>query len=144
MSGVPVMLLALGGLVVGLAGLVVGVVVLVQLARVRRSGISHAQYDARAIQRLHAGLDDLRLWLSEALRHVAVVRYDAFGDQSGNTSWSMALLDDAGDGVVVTTINGRDSGRAYAKNVRGGASDVPLSPEEKEAVNYAMDHPPVK
>jgi hypothetical protein len=143
MPGLPV-ILALGGLVVGLAGLVLGVIALVQLRRIRRSEMTHAQYDARALQRLHAGLDDLRLGLSEALRHVAVVRYDAFGDQAGNTSWSMALLDDAGDGVIVTTINGRESGRAYAKNVRGGASDVPLSPEEKEAVNYAMDQPALK
>lgn len=133
------MVLALGGLAVGVAGLVVAAIALMQVKRLRRSEISHAQYDARALQRLHAGLDDLRLGLSEALRHVAVVRYDAFGDQAGTTSWSMALLDDAGDGVVVTTINGRESGRAYAKNVRGGASDVPLSPEEKEALNYAMD-----
>lgn len=133
------MVVAFTGLVVGLAGLVVGVIALGQARRLRRAEISHAQYDARALQRLHAGLDELRLGLSEALRHVAVVRYDAFGDQAGTTSWSMALLDDAGDGVVVTTINGRESGRAYAKNVRGGASDVPLSPEEKEALNYAMD-----
>ncbi|MBM7784553.1 DUF4446 family protein [Tenggerimyces flavus] len=139
MSGVPVMVLAFGGLAIGLAGLVVGAIALGQVRRLRQAEISHAQYDARALQRLHAGLDDLRLGLSEALRHVAVVRYDAFGDQAGTTSWSMALLDDAGDGVVVTTINGRESGRAYAKNVRGGASDVPLSPEEKEALNYAMD-----
>lgn len=134
----PTLIAALGGLVLGLAGLGAAAIALVQLSKMRRSEITHAQYDARAIQRLHAGLDDLRLGLSEALRHVAVVRYDAFGDQTGTTSWSMALLDDAGDGVIVTTINGRDSGRAYAKNVRGGASDVPLSPEEKEAVNYAM------
>ncbi len=133
------MVLAFGGLAVGLAGLIVAAIALVQVKGLRRSELSHAQYDARALQRLHAGLDDLRLGLSEALRHVAVVRYDAFGDQAGTTSWSMALLDDAGDGVIVTTINGRESGRAYAKNVRGGASDVPLSPEEKEAVNYAMD-----
>lgn len=133
------MVLAFGGLAIGLAGLVVGAIALGQVRRLRQAEISHAQYDARALQRLHAGLDDLRLGLSEALRHVAVVRYDAFGDQAGTTSWSMALLDDAGDGVVVTTINGRESGRAYAKNVRGGASDVPLSPEEKEALNYAMD-----
>jgi Protein of unknown function (DUF4446) len=73
----------------------------------------------------------------QSLRHVAVVRYDAFGDVSGAQSWSLAILDDAGDGVVVTAINGRDAARTYAKNVRAGESDAAVSPEELEAIAFA-------
>jgi Protein of unknown function (DUF4446) len=75
---------------------------------------------------------------SQSLRHVAVVRYDAFGDVSGAQSWSLAILDDAGDGVVVTAINGREAARTYAKNVRAGKSDAALSPEELEAIAFAQ------
>jgi hypothetical protein len=84
--------------------------------------------------------DDLsaaRADLSDALRHVAVVRYDAFGDMGGRLSFSAALLDDAGDGLVLTSINGRSETRTYAKGVKGGESDHNLSPEEIQAVGYA-------
>jgi hypothetical protein len=84
--------------------------------------------------------DDLaaaRADLSDALRHVAVVRYDAFGDMGGRLSFSAALLDDAGDGLVLTSINGRSETRTYAKGVKAGASGHSLSPEEEQAIGYA-------
>ena len=84
--------------------------------------------------------DDLaaaRADLSDALRHVAVVRYDAFGDMGGRLSFSAALLDDGGDGLVLTSINGRSETRTYAKGVASGESDHSLSPEELEAIGYA-------
>ena len=84
--------------------------------------------------------DDLaaaRADLSDALRHVAVVRYDAFGDMGGRLSFSAALLDDAGDGIILTSINGRSETRTYAKGVKAGASDHSLSPEELQAIQYA-------
>ena len=84
--------------------------------------------------------DDLaaaRADLSDALRHVAVVRYDAFGDMGGRLSFSAALLDDSGDGLVLTSINGRSETRTYAKGVKGGVSDHSLSPEEEQAIGYA-------
>ncbi|MEP9384341.1 DUF4446 family protein [Nocardioides cheoyonin] len=73
----------------------------------------------------------------DALRHLAVVRYDAFGDMGGHLSWSLALLDDGGDGVVLTSIHGRSEARSYAKGVAGWASDAQLSPEEQEAIDQA-------
>lgn len=76
--------------------------------------------------------------LSDAVRHVAVVRYDAFGDMGGMMSFSAALLDDAGDGLVLTSINGRSETRTYAKGVTAGTSEHPLSPEELEAVEQAV------
>ena len=73
----------------------------------------------------------------QTFRHLGVVRYDAFGDMGGHLSWSLALLDDAGDGVVMTSIHGRSDARAYAKSVSGWTSDTQLSPEEEEAIASA-------
>ena len=73
----------------------------------------------------------------EALRHLAVVRYDAFGDMGGHLSWSLALLDDGGHGVVLTSIHGRSEARTYAKNISAWKSEQQLSPEEEEAVAAA-------
>ncbi len=74
---------------------------------------------------------------AQAMRHVAVVRYDAFNDTGGQLSWSMALLDDSGSGVVLTSIQGRNDSRSYAKNVAEWSSETQLSPEEEDAISHA-------
>ena len=67
----------------------------------------------------------------------AAVRYDAFGDMGGHLSWSVALLDTGGSGVVLTSIHGRSEARTYAKSITGWTSEQPLSPEEREAIEHA-------
>ncbi len=79
--------------------------------------------------------------VTDALRHVAVVRYDAFGDMGGRLSFTAALLDDAGDGLVLTSIHGRSEARTYAKGVKSGASEQSLSPEEQQAIELALRGP---
>lgn len=79
----------------------------------------------------------LRAEAAAALKHLAVVRYDAFGDMGGHLSWTLALLDDHGDGAVLTSIHGRNEARTYAKSISGWACEQPLSPEEEEAVARA-------
>ena len=72
-----------------------------------------------------------------ALRDLAVVRYDALREMSGQLSFSVALLNAAGDGVVLSSINGRSETRTYAKIVLGGSGTQELSPEEEQAVRSA-------
>ena len=72
-----------------------------------------------------------------ALRDLAIVRYDALHEMTGQLSFSVALLNSAGDGVVLSSINGRSETRTYAKVVLGGAGTQPLSPEEQQAVRSA-------
>lgn len=88
-----------------------------------------------------AGLRDeverLRRSAEGALRRPVVVRYDAFGDMGGRLSWSLALVDKGGDGVVLTSIHGRSDARSYAKALQGWSCEQPLSPEEEKAVEAA-------
>lgn len=79
----------------------------------------------------------LRAEVDAALSRVAVVRYDAFGDMGGRLSFSAALLDGQGDGLVLTSIHGRGESRTYAKGVTGGESETTLTPEERQAVAAA-------
>jgi hypothetical protein len=79
----------------------------------------------------------LRAEAKDALRHLSVVRYDAFGDMGGHLSWSLALLDDGGHGVVLTSISGRSEARTYAKSITGWTCEQQLSPEELEAIEHA-------
>ena len=74
-----------------------------------------------------------------ALQRFALIRYDAFEDMGGRLSFSAAFLDDHGDGVVVTSINGRTETRTYAKPVTKLSSDHNLSDEERRAVAAAAE-----
>ncbi|HVE74647.1 MAG TPA: DUF4446 family protein [Mycobacteriales bacterium] len=89
------------------------------------------------LDRVRSDLGAARSDLTAALRHVAVVRYDAFADMGGRMSFSAALLDDAGDGLVLTSINGRQETRTYAKGIKAGGSEHSLSPEEEQAIERA-------
>ena len=76
-----------------------------------------------------------------AVQRVGLVRYDAFEDVGGRLSFSCAMLNDEGDGVVVTSINGRQDTRVYAKPVHRGESLHNLSEEEAAAIHEAMVGP---
>jgi hypothetical protein len=149
--------IAVGGAAAGAVGLATAAAVGLRLRRLRRaySGVAEAAEGGGLLERISAqqheiealrtavaavgtGLDGARSDLADAVRHVAVVRYDAFAEMGGRLSFSAALLDDAGDGVVFTSINGRSETRSYAKGVKTGASDSPLSPEEQQAIGFAL------
>jgi hypothetical protein len=74
-----------------------------------------------------------------ALRNVALVRYDAFGEMSGRMSFSLALLDEHGDGVTLSAIAGAADTRVYGKAIAGGKGEHDLSPEEQQAVSAALE-----
>lgn len=87
---------------------------------------------------VHENTEVLRELVRDAVTRVAVVRYDAFEDMGGALSFSAALLDERGDGVVVSAINGRSETRTYAKSVEGGSSEHHLSDEEAAAIRHAL------
>jgi Protein of unknown function (DUF4446) len=90
------------------------------------------------VVRTQAAVLDLRTTLAGAVQHVAVVRYDAFSDMGGRLSFSAAMLDEHGDGLVLSSINSRSETRTYAKSVHACVGEQTLSPEEEEAVAAAM------
>lgn len=103
---------------------------------------------AKSLQRLEAAVRALnstdkgqQQLIEGAVRRVGLVRYDAFEDVGGRLSFSCALLDDHGNGVVVTSINGRQDTRVYAKPITGGRSGYNLSVEEEEAIRQALTRP---
>ena len=88
------------------------------------------------IEGLRTDVGVLRSEVRDALRHVAVVRYDAFGDMGGRLSFSAAVLDDNGDGFVLTSIHGRTETRVYLKGVAKAQAEQ-ISPEEIQAIGHA-------
>ena len=89
---------------------------------------------ARKIERLEQAVRTLnktdkqqQVLIDGSVRHVALLRYDAFEDVGGRLSFSCAMLDDHGTGVVLTSINGRQETRVYAKPITDGRSTYNLS-----------------
>ena len=149
--------LAIAGVVVAVLALLVAIAAWTRLGRMKRDyailqstddGTSFVEAVARKTTEVTAlrqeltavsgRLEQTRADVADAIRHVAVVRFDAFGDMGGRLSFAVALLDDAGDGLVVTSINGRSETRTYAKGVKAGTSDQTLSPEEEQVIGFAM------
>ncbi|GGL35945.1 DUF4446 family protein [Phycicoccus endophyticus] len=127
------------GLVAGLLGAgvvlaLVGVVVLLVRTAATRRRVAALEAHRPAGE---GDLAVLRAEVAQALRHVAVVRYDAFGDMGGRLSFSAALVDDRGDGLVISSIHARGESRTYAKGVVGGTPDATLTPEEQQALAAA-------
>ncbi len=119
--------LALGGAIAAALALLL---VLFALGRVRALN-KRVRRTAGAPREAVAGIDPT------AIRHVAIVRYDAFGDMGGKLSFSAAMYDDNGDGMVLSAINGRSETRSYAKALTNLRSDQRLSPEEEDAIAQA-------
>ncbi len=72
--------------------------------------------------------------LSTSVRHVRTLRYNPFPDQGGSQSFTTALLDEKGDGVILTGLHARDTMRVYAKPVRGRNSEIELTAEERSTL----------
>ncbi len=126
--------LAVVSLVVAVLSLALTFVALRRTQRAPAAGVEELPEDVHGLRQEVAAL---KREAGDALRHLAVVRYDAFGDMGGHLSWSLALLDDGGHGVVVTSIHGRSEARTYAKNVSAWTCEQQLSPEEEEAITHA-------
>ena len=90
----------------------------------------------RVVDEVAAGLARLDRREDGCLSHTA--RYNAYEDAGGHQSASLAFLDGARSGVVMSAIQGRDYARIYVKQLDRGRAPVALSPEEQEAVERAM------
>jgi len=88
-----------------------------------------------------AGVEEANRQLAAVLGHsvqgVGMVRFSAFQDTGGDQSFSLALTDGEGNGVVVSALYGRGATRLYAKPIQGWLSPKALSEEEEKALDQA-------
>jgi hypothetical protein len=94
----------------------------------------------RAVDEVAAALSRVDRRVDDAVSKTSILRYDAYGDNAGQSSATCALLDSSRTGIVVSAIQGRDYARIYMKELDHGRASVALSPEELEAVERAMAH----
>jgi hypothetical protein len=90
------------------------------------------------INDLEQGLKRAEHILTGCIRKVGTVRYNAFPEMGSDLSFSVALLDEGGNGVVVTGLTGRQDSRTYAKPIVAGKSSYLLTDEELQALQRAL------
>jgi len=149
--------IAAGAVVVAVAGVVIAVLAYRKLQAILRAQevllggdgkqdmVDFAVSLQGRVDDLHRAFDELAEALARvdrrvdtALSRTALIRYDAYEDTGGHQSASMAMLDSARSGIVLTAIQGRDYARVYVKQLDRGRTSIALSPEEQQAVERAM------
>ena len=155
---VPTIDLVYGALALGVIGVVVGLWGVIAASRVQRRylqafGDVKAENVERLIASLHERLDasveefdgfGRRLDIMDqksvrAINRIGLVRFNPFRDTGSDLSFSAALLNDNGDGLVLTSLWGREEVRLYAKPVDRHESRYVLSQEEKQALDMAKN-----
>lgn len=76
--------------------------------------------------------------IAKCTQKIGMVRYNAYRDTGSDLSFTLALLNEHNDGVVLNGIYARDMSNIYAKPIENGQSKYTLSNEEKEAISRAM------
>ena len=88
-----------------------------------------SQAELAVLQEKHAKLQEQ---VQGCLQNVKLIRYDAFDAMGGEMSYSILLTDAKKDGLLLTSIYGREESRCYAKDIKGGKSSYPLAEEEQK------------
>ncbi|KRF10654.1 DUF4446 family protein [Paenibacillus sp. Soil787] len=88
-----------------------------------------------------AKVETIRQALMKTKSKVAIHRYNAFNEGGSDLSFTIAILDDYQDGVILTGIHSREQMYMYAKPIQNAQSTYTLSPEEKEAINQTLKQP---
>lgn len=86
------------------------------------------------LQKLEQHQQAMREQMKGCVQKVKLMRYNAFTDTGSNLSYSLAVLDENNNGVVLSSLYGREDNRSYAKPVENGKSTYQLSDEEKEVL----------
>ncbi len=82
--------------------------------------------------------------LTKCIQKVGMYRYSAFKDTGSDLSFTLALLDENNDGVVLNGIYSREMSNIYAKPVKNGKSTYTITEEEEKAIKKAIETDEIK
>jgi len=91
-----------------------------------------------ALKEVIGRVGSLEKELPRDIRRVGLIRYNPFSDAGSDQSFALALLNDQNDGIVLSSLYGREMNRVYAKLIRQGKSQYQLTDEEKKAIEGAV------
>lgn len=91
------------------------------------------------IKKIHQALDELGKIALVSITKVATIRYNPFQDTGGDQSFSMALLNAKNNGIVLSSLHGREGTRVYCKPIEEGKSEYHLTEEEVKVIAQAQN-----
>jgi len=80
---------------------------------------------------------EINVKLKKSIRGLETVRFNPFPDQGSNQSFAIGLLNEEGNGVVLSSLYSRERMSVFAKPIKNKKSEYELTEEEKEALNKA-------
>ena len=107
-----------------------------QMLNARIEDIDNANLNSESALK---AIDNLNEKMKGCVQKVSIVRYKAFEDIGSDLSFSIAMLDDNNDGIILTGIYGRQESTTYAKPIDKGISRYDLSEEEIAVLNEASN-----
>jgi len=94
----------------------------------------------KVVEDLESAYNSLDNRVKNSLQKCGVIRFRAFDDVGSDLSYSIALLNEKNDGVILTGIYGRNECATFAKPIENGISKYDLSDEEKQAIKNAINN----
>lgn len=73
-----------------------------------------------------------------SLRRTGIVHFNAFHNISGNMSFALAIVNDKGDGMILTSLFGHEGSNIYLREVKDGKPSIAVSEEEQQALSIAL------
>jgi hypothetical protein len=107
------------------------------LEAVLHDHVAQVRETAAGVQEVRAQAQRLQQEGRLSLQHVGIVRYNPFQDTGGDQSFSVALADDYGNGLVISSLYSRGTSRVYAKPLLGWESSYSLTDEERQSIASA-------
>ena len=84
-------------------------------------------------------VNEINQKLKKSIRGLQVIRFNPFPDQGGNQSFAIGLLNEEGDGVVLSSLYSRERMSVFAKPIKNRKSEYELTVEEKEVLKKSID-----
>src|SRR3989344_4390514 len=84
-------------------------------------------------------LESVEKRVRRSAQYVGVVRFNPFQDAGGDQSFSIAIMDERKNGLIISSLYGRENSRIYAKPLENASSRYQLSKEEEQAIGEALN-----
>ncbi len=82
-------------------------------------------------------LKEINTKLKKSIRGLETVRFNPFPDQGSNQSFAIGMLNEDGDGVVLSSLYSRERMSIFAKPIKNGKSEYELTEEERKSLEKA-------
>ena len=91
----------------------------------------------KATEKIQNDVSEINMKLKKSIRGLETIRFNPFPDQGSNQSFAMGLVNEEGDGVVLSSLYSRERMSVFAKPIKNHKSEYELTAEEKEALTKA-------